>query len=381
MAKQAKESKQAKEGPAGQTVKALEYLSSPEKFPPRPVCVLFGDEAFLRREVLAGLLSAIGGDESPPAVFGEDDQQEVRWKDVAAEIATISLFGGAGAKRIAVVRDADSFVSEYRGQLETYCESPRESSVLVLLVDTWAANTKLYKIVDASGLQIDCRVPEIARGKGKSIDEAAIQKWLHQRAETVHNLKLKPAAATLLFQLVGPSLGMLDQDLAKMALLAAAGASVSPEQVQEWIGGWRAKTAWEMIDAACEGEAAEALKQLDRLLHAGEEPIAIFGQLSWSLRRYPAALRAYERATRQGRKIPIREALLAGGFFQWPQGALEAAEGRLKQLGRERTASMNRWLHELDVSLKGSHSSPSRARFALEKLFLRMAKRSDAAKH
>lgn len=365
----------------GETVKALDYLASPEKYVPRPVCVLFGDEHFLRREALSHVLSAIGsGDDSPPSVFGEDDQQETRWQDVASDIATVSLFGGAGAKRVAVVRDADSFVSKYRSQIEEYCENPRTTSALILLVGTWAANTRLYKLVDQTGLQIDCRVPEIARGKGKSVDEAAIQKWLHARAESFHGVKLKPGAATLLFQLVGPSLGMLDQDLAKIALLAKKGEAVTPEQVQEWIGGWRAKTAWDMIDAACDGNAAEALLQLDRLLHAGEEPIAIFGQLSWSLRRYPAALRAYERSLRAGRKIPLREALLAGGFFQWPQGALDAAEARTKQLGRERLAAMNRWLHEMDLSLKGSHSSPSRARFALEKLFLKMAKRPETAR-
>ena len=45
----------------------------------------------------------------------------------------------------------------------------------------------------------------------------------------------------------------------------------------------------------------------------------------------------------------------------WPLGALAAAEQRLKQLGRRRAAQFYRWLLELDLSLKGTHSPDDRA--------------------
>ena len=58
------------------------------------------------------------------------------------------------------------------------------------------------------------------------------------------------------------------------------------------------------------------------------------------------------------------------------QGALEAAEGRLKRIGRERAVRIVAWLNDLDLALKGTHSEASRARFALEELFLRLSKKS-----
>ena len=48
---------------------------------------------------------------------------------------------------------------------------------LYLEVDEWPANTRLYKAVDQSGLQIDCRPPQ-KKGKSKEIDEAAMAKWI-----------------------------------------------------------------------------------------------------------------------------------------------------------------------------------------------------------
>jgi DNA polymerase-3 subunit delta len=240
-------------------------------------------------------------------------------------------------------------------------------------VDEWLANTRLYKAVDQSGLQIDCRPPQKG-GKSRDIDEAAIKKWIIAWARSQHGLTLSADAAQQLLDLAGPVFGVLDQNLAKLALLIPAGTKATAEQVQEIVGGWRSKSVWELVDAAAAGETAEALTQLDRLLHAGEHPLALVGSLSWSLRRYAAATRIFQQAERTGRKIALREALSQAGFRDWPIGTLAAAEKRLMQLGRQRAGQLYRWLLELDLSLKGTHSQEDRARWALEQLVLRMAK-------
>src|SRR5436853_146986 len=118
------------------------------------------------------------------------------------------------------------------------------------------------------------------------------------------------------------------------------------------------------------------MAQLDRLLHAGEHPLALVGSLSWSLRRYAAATRIFQQAERAGQKITLREALTQAGFRDWPIGSVAAAEKRLIQLGRKRAGQLYRWLLELDLALKGSHSQDDRARWALEQLVLRMAEKS-----
>lgn len=354
------------------TVHAFDYLEAGGGEPCPPVCVLFGEEDFLKRLVKQRLRVNILGDEtsSPFVTF---DGEAVDWCDVADEIATVSLFGG-GTKRLAVVENADDFVSKFRTKLEDYVEKPKKAGILILDVGSWASNTRLYKAIDKRWLQIDCRLPHRVVGKRTEADLGRLQSWLIAWTKSRHGAVVAPAAMKLLVELVGPQLGMLDQDLAKLSLFVGPRDKITPELVQEVVGGWRAKTIWEVVDSATDGDAAEALRQLDMALQSGEHPQALFGQIAWSLRRYAVATRIYETAERAGQRLTLRDALEQAGFRAWPQGAMANAERQLKQLGRDRAGRMLQWLLEADLAMKGSHSAADRARFVLERLFLKMAK-------
>lgn len=349
------------------TLHVFDFLSGPST-EALPGYVLFGDEPFLRQLALQKIKKQLIPDEDDPVTRFDGDR--VEWRDVADELSTVSLFGSD--HRVAVVEDADSFVSQHRDRLENYFEHPSTTGTLILLVETWLSTTRLYKRLDKIGLQIDCSPPTRMRGRTKTLDEAALCKWLVKWAQQRHQIELQTLSVQLLVELVGPHLGLLDQELAKLALFAGKDAKVTAELVKDVVGGWRAKTAWEMIDAAVGGQGAEALRQFDRLLQSGEEPIALFGQISWSLRRYAAATRIFEQSERSGKRIELREALQQAGIRDWPDGELARCEQRLKTLGRERAGKIFRWLMEADLALKGSHSTPHRARWILEQLILRL---------
>ena len=357
------------------TVHAFDFLSAKET-PIAPVCALYGDEPFLKSLVSRQIVSHVVGDDVPFARF---DGKALEWRDLMDELATVSLFGGGGP-RLAMVEDADDFVSKHRTRLEEYVKQPKSSGILVLQVGAWPGNTRLYKELDKHGLQIECRPPEKAMGKRKVLDESRLCKWIVAWAKREHDIKLDSLAAQLLLDIVGPELGMLEQDLAKLALYVEPGGTVTAQMVRDKIGGWRAKTIWELLDAAADGDAGDALLQLDRLLRAGAEPLALFGSISWSFRRFAAAVRVFQQAESRGRRISLRAALERAGFRKWPQDALETAERQLRQLTRHRASQLYRWLLEADLALKGSHSQPHRARDVLEQLFLRMARR-DLASH
>ena len=355
------------------TLHAFDFLAAAASSKLSGVCAAFGDEPFLKRLVLKELRRRVVGDDADIPVASYDCQDRMPdWRDVADELATASLFGGS-RPRLVILERADSFVSANRQRLEDYAAKPQATGVLVLDVDDWPANTRLYKALDQSGLQIDCRPPQ-KKGRSKDIDEAAVVKWCVTWAKTQHGLVLSTDAAQYLLDLTGPVFGLLDQNLAKLALLVPPATKATPEQVEEIVGGWRSKTIWDLVDAATGGKTADAIAQLDRLLHAGEHPLALVGSLAWSLRRYAAATRIFQRAERAERKMPLREALTQAGFRDWPIGSLAAAEKRLLQLGRQRAGQLYRRLLELDLALKGSHSQDDRARWALEQFILRMAK-------
>ncbi len=353
------------------TIHAFDFLSPAKKNAPAAICVAFGDEPFLKRLVIKGLVRDVIGDGDSEIPYARLEGSECEWRDVSDELSTVSLFGGGD--RLVVVEDADDFVSRYRTQLEDYVAKKKHHGVLILDVTKWASNTRLYKAIDKSGLQVSCGPPQ-SGGKRKSIDEAALCKWMASWSKQHHRAELSAAAADLILELVGPELGMIDQELAKLALFAGVDGSITPEMVRDVVGGWRTKTAWELMDCAADGKADQAIAQLAKLLEAGENPLALYGQIAWSLRRFATATRIFQQAERQKRRIGLASALEEAGFRKWPKEALQTAERQLKQLGRDRAGTMHRWLLDADLALKGTHSQPHKARLVLERLFVRMSR-------
>lgn len=353
---------------------ALDFLAQPPAGPAPPICVLFGTERFLKLLVRQRLFQWLThGHPDAATLIATFDGEEAEFRDVADELSTVALFGGGGP-RVAYVTDADHFVERHREALEKQVTRPRGSGVLVLDVDSWPANTRLYKMVGQAGWSLDCRLPEVAasRAKVKPIDEARLARWLVTWATAQHRIELPSEGAKAMLELVGPELGLLDQELAKLALYVPEGGRIELPLIRDVVGGWRTKTAWDLNDAIADGNAAMALEQFNRLLQAGQDPNALFGTISWSLRRYAAAARLYQDEERRGGRPDLRGVLQKAGF--WGE-AVARAERQLLQLGRVRAIRIYRWLLEVDLGLKGSHSDPHSARLLLEQLFLKLSRK------
>jgi DNA polymerase III subunit delta len=350
-------------------IHALDFLEKPRQ--PASVNVLFGSEWFLKQLVFEQIRrQLLGKEDSIP--FESFDGDEIEWRDVADELATASLFAPEGP-RLALIRNADSFLSKNRASLERYVAHPSPHGVLVLLIDTFPGNTRLYKLVNSDHLAVDCRPPEKTVGRNRVVDQTRLLRWISEHAKQAHQLVVPRPSAELLFQIVGADMGRLDQEIAKLAAYVGENGKATVDVVTELVGGWRKKTAWEMIDSMLEGDAAAAIEQLDRLISAGEHPVGLLAQISWSLRQMAAATRFVQEAERRGQRVGLAEALRAAGVGQW-QSARENAERRLRRIGRARGSQLYNWLLEADLALKGSHSSPERARWMLEQLVLRLAK-------
>jgi len=349
---------------------AFDYLTDPQDSPPASACVVFGSESFLKQLVIKSIRqSVLGDDQDTP--FSTFTGREAGWRDVRDELATVSLFGAEG-RRLVIVSEGDEFVSRYRGELEDYVGKPNQRSVVVLVVDTWPGNTRLAKSVAKTGLTIDCRLPQRQHGRASYVDEKKVAKWLVGWSKTRHQAKLATNAADAILEAVGLELGLLDQELAKLAIHAGIGGTITVELVQSCVGGWRAKTTWEMLDAAADGNAAEAIRQLDRLFQAGDVPQALFGQIAWFFRRFTSATRNFERAEREGRPVSLKGALQEAGFRSNDK-ALKQAEQQLKRFGRERAGTLTRCLLDLDLALKGTHSADQRGRLAIEQFLVRLS--------
>lgn len=350
------------------TPHAFEFLESAGNFVKNRFFVLFGDDRFLQFLVRKELLATIAGDEAEfdTAIV---DGGSALWRDVVDELATVSLFSRCSG-RIVVVEDADDFVKRYRSELEKLVENPGGSGILILLVSTWPSNTRLYKALVKSGCQVQCSEPRSTRGSNKSRDTATICKWIVSRAISVHELTLTQTHARQLMEMVEWNLGQADQELAKLALF---GRRVDEATIRSVVGGWRAQSIWEAAAAATQGKTDEALAHIANLIQSGEHPLALYGQLAWSLRRYGRLWEIVSRQIRNRQRADLSVSISQAGFRNWG-GEFEVASASVTQLTRSRVKQFYRWLHDTDLALKGTHSEPSRARFALEKLVFKMAK-------
>jgi len=324
------------------------------------VVALFGSDATLRCWSMQALTA--DGD------ITQFEGNSTRWNDLRDDLATASLFD-MGGKRTIVVRGADKFVSNHRGEVESFIANPSRAARLILELDSLASNTRIYKSILKDQMLVACGSTTDSK---LGVTAASRRKFLTQYVAKRHDAKLGKEAADALVEMLGDEIGMLDTEIAKLALYIEPGASIDEALVRDIVAGWQGKTVWQITDAIASGNAAEALKQLDKLMSGGQKPIALLPQIAWSLRRLGMATAVVEHMERSGHKPRLEEALASAGIRR-PADVARAAS-QLKGLRRQRGKQLLPWLLDADLRLKGTHSAEGRDRFLLEQLVMKLAK-------
>ena len=338
------------------------------------LCAICGADDFLRRRSDAKLRAAmrsIGGEDAEFSVSIFDGSSPMTlYRDVISDLSTKSLFG-VGPRRLVIVERADEFVTRWRSELEDYAAQPKSSSILMLEPVSFPSNTRLAKAFEKNGVIVQCDPPK----------NAELRKWLDRWAQRTYQVRLEPNVAEQLLEMIGPSTGLLDQEIAKLSLAAlnvangegegAPGKStarVTLAMVGQLSGNWRTRGVWELLDQVLNGDVSGTLVQLDRLLSAGESPIMILASASVTLRRFAAAARLWRQTSDAGRSMTIRDALEQVGT---PPFILGKSELQLRRLGAERALRLYPKLIETDLALKGySRMEP---RMVLERFLVTLA--------
>ena len=327
------------------TTTALEFLQKSKDIDVPPFCVVYGDEAFLKSESLRRLRELVLSDDDGEFSFTRFDGTVVSFIDVLRETSTAPMFGSG--KRLVLVDPADAFLTQNRDQLEKYLDEPCKSGILVLQLASFPSNLRLYKKAAAQGLVIDCR----------ALSSKGAAAWLEKRANKACKIKITYDAAEELVDLIGADLGALDQELRKLALLVSPSQTVDVGFIQEHVGSWRQKKVWDLVDAALDGNTAEALRQLDKLVTAGEAPVAILAQIASSLRKMSAVTQLFSEVDPQSPPLSISSALDAVGVKPFLKAKMTE---QLKRLGSRRGRRLSELLLRADFDLKGGSKSDPR---------------------
>ncbi|RUL83771.1 DNA polymerase III subunit delta [Tautonia sociabilis] len=316
----------------------------------RPVYAIFGDDAYLRREATRAIVrAAMDG--------GEEELGVSRFPGAQAELAAVldevRTLPFLAPRRVAIVEDADPFVTAHRKELEAFAARPSPTGVLVLSVKSWPSNTKLAKLVEQHGVSVECKAPR----------ESELAGWLSRLASTRWGLGFPADAARLLIELVGPEPGLLAAEVDKLASFVGEGKGIARDDVAKMVGAGRVLEVWDMIDRASSGDAPGALGVLDRLLASGEAPQRLLAALAISLRKVHHA-GALRRARRD-----LADACKRAGV--WPRD-IEKVGRQHAHLGPERVDRLPALLLETDLALKGSSTLDERS--VLERLVVDLAR-------
>lgn len=330
---------------------SLTFLEYGAKSKLHPVYVLHGDEPFLKRHALLALRNLVLGPDDGGFALSTFPADKATFAAIRTELETLPFLS---PRRLVVVENADPFVTRERAKLEKYVAEPAATGVLVLDVQTWTSTTRLAKLIP-DGATIVCKAPAMQQ----------LPEWCVFWCKTQHDKQLTAPAARLLVDLIGAEMGLLDQELAKLAIYAGGNSRIELGDVDHLVGSSRTENTWKIFDLIGAGKVGEALTLLDRLLGQGEDPIRLLGAFSMQLRRLVQAARL----SIQG--MALATALDRAGVPAFP-AARRGAEQQLRHLGRRRLNLIYDWLLETDLGLKGSSQLPPRT--LLERLVVRLAR-------
>jgi DNA polymerase-3 subunit delta len=329
---------------------AMQFLDKAAKTKRQPLYALVGDEDFLKRRVRETIVATILGDADPAFAVSNYPAEKLDFSTVRNDLDTLPFLGPC---RIVIVEDADEFVTAHRAKLEEYAAHPSSAGVLVLEVKSFPETTRLAKALPDAA-KIACKAPY----------ESKLPAWCIGWAKSAHGKKLNSDAAELLVQLVGNAMGLLDQELEKLAVAIGSKPAIEADDVERLVSRSSTADVFRILDAIGDGRPKAALNVLETLLNEGEDPMAILAPLSYQLRKLAAVGRGV------ANKESLGQAMDAAGIPKWEKARI-GCEKQVKWLGLRRLGLLTEWMVELDLGLKGGSALPKEAQ--LERLIVKLA--------
>jgi DNA polymerase-3 subunit delta len=286
------------------------------------------------QERMTGLLSLEGG--------------QAELAEVLDELRTVPFLA---ARRVVVIKEADSFVSRNRSALEKYFAKPSTTGVLVLTVGSWPKTTKLAKKLAKVGELIEVVPPK----------RHELPALLTRYAREASGKALDREAAQLLVELVGEDLAQLRNEVDKLALFAGRDKAITSGHVESLAGHNRIYGAFEVIEAMMAGQPMQAIRRLRNMFAEDRSAeYTVVGAFAYHLRRLFNAKAMLQKGESPG--VVAQKARIWRDkdrfFAQLRRTSLEQLAGYIEQLAG------------IDHAVK---TGQAKTQVALEQLVLRLA--------
>jgi len=224
----------------------------------RPVYLLYGEEAYLRRTYKNRLKEAMVGDDTMNYTYYEGRDFTVPELSSVAE--TMPFFA---PRRLIVIENSGMFKREAE-QMLTLIEALPETTHLLFVEEEVDKRGKLYKRIGTKGYAMECKRQNAgelkrwaARGfgsQGKKITEGTLELFLTKTGDDMENIR---------------------QEMDKLAGYTGSREVITPEDVEAITTTQLQNRIFDMIDAVASGKQTAALALYMDLLSLKEPPMRI----------------------------------------------------------------------------------------------------------
>lgn len=247
----------------------------------RPVYLLYGQEAYLRRQYRDRLIAALtGGDKSGGASggmagatggmagmaagsmnFNAYEGKDINPREVIDLAETLPFFAD---RRVILIENSGFFKSSCE-ELAEYVSQVAPQTHLVFVEDEVDRRTKMYKEAKKAG----CLVEFAAQ------DEETLYKWVRSRFKR-EGKEISRDALRLFLERAGGDMGNIDREMEKLACYAMDRPLIGREDVEAIVTERVEGKVFEMVDAVAGGDGKRAIGlYYDILREKKESPTAI----------------------------------------------------------------------------------------------------------
>ena len=238
-----------------------------------PVYLVFGDEQMLVEESADEVRQKarqLGANERQVwHVEGRFDWSQIQWQE-----QTMSLFD---SQRLLEVRLPSGSPGKEGGEaFRRFVDNPPQDTTLLIIsgkIDSRSQKSKWFTELDKVGATIPVW----------PVDMANLPRWITQRLKQ-RNLTSSTAVAGLIAERVEGNLFAAAQEIEKLVLLCPDG-QVSEETILASVADNARFQAFGLMDTVFKGQAEKIPRMINQLKSEGNDILAIFSAVSWSLHR------------------------------------------------------------------------------------------------
>jgi DNA polymerase-3 subunit delta len=320
-------------------------LRSLEKAGRGGVFFVYGDDEFRKEEVAHRLVDAHLDPPTRDFNFDSLRGSEVEVESLARVLATPPMMA---EWRVVLVRESEALASSAKARelLVKVLSTPPPGLALILLTTVpEGSQAKIY-----SELKTRARSFELS-----AVALNDLPGWLVSRAREVHGVELEEEAARALGAAVGSNLGVLTQELEKLATLVGERRVVRRDDVEAAGIQLPHQDRWQWFDRVGERRFDDALAGLNPLFSQGESGVYLVAGLSTHLLRLAIAVHGGKSALE--RALTPRQSWLSKRLLPqargWPPAEIESAlldllrvDRLLKSTGLSQQGLLEGWLLE-----------------------------------